>query len=88
MKKDEPTHTRIWVPDTFSKMKGEKYQMQKLSEEAKRRKNDYIIAYKKKNYKKITIEIKPEEFEELEKILLENGWNKPEFIRQAIKKLK
>ena len=49
---------------------------------------DYIREYNKKHYSSLKINLKKEEKEELDKLLKENGWTKPQFIRIAIEVLK
>ena len=49
---------------------------------------DYIREYNKSHYSNLKITLKKEEKEELDQLLKENGWTKPQFIRIAIEALK
>ena len=49
---------------------------------------DYIREYNKSHYSNLKITLKKEEKEELDQLLKENGWTKPQFIRIAINTLK
>lgn len=49
---------------------------------------DYIREYNKSHYSNLKIILKKEEKEELDQLLKENGWTKPQFIRIAINTLK
>lgn len=47
----------------------------------------YIQKYNKEHYKSFKVDLKKEEWEQLEKLLKEKGLTKAEFLRDAIKKL-
>ena len=61
--------------------------MQKLSEEAKRNKLNYINEYRKKNFKRFSCDLKIEEMEKVNKVLNEKGINKAEFVRAAFENI-
>lgn len=50
--------------------------------------NKYIQEYKKEHYKTFKVDLKNEEWEQLEKLLKEKKLTKAEFLRRAIKELK
>lgn len=61
--------------------------MQKLSDEAKKNKNDYIRQYNSQNTKTLSARFKLDEYEYIDKKIKESGMNKAEFIRWAVEKL-
>ena len=61
--------------------------MQKLSDEAKKNKNDYIRQYNSQNTKTLSARFKLDEYEYIDKKIKEYGMNKAEFVRWAVEKL-
>ena len=59
-----------------------------VSEEAKRKKNDYIRDYNKEHKRIFSARLYKEEYDEISELIKIKGMNKAEFIRYAAQKLK
>lgn len=57
-------------------------------QEKKFDKNKYDIEYKKRFYSQFKVDLKKEEKEELDKLLIEKNLTKSQFLRNAIEELK